>query len=83
MTDGVGVKPYKSDHECQEELQMAEIVARVRERDQLLIDQLSEFIDDLKGKAEEDAKREALEALIRTGVTTKDGKLKESIVSWE
>lgn len=47
--------------------------------------ELRQFVNGLKMQSPSDpvAKREAKEALIRTGVLTKKGKKKKKIVSWE
>lgn len=60
-----------------------QIAARLQENDQRFLEEMRKYLDELKSRPPETAKIEAQEALHRTGVTTKDGKLKKSIVSWE
>lgn len=60
-----------------------EAAIRFQNDDQKMIQEMAAYIKKLKAQPRETAKKEAKEALIRTGITTKDGKLKDSIVSWE
>ncbi len=41
------------------------------------------YIKELRSMQKDDAKAEAIKALHRTGVATKNGELKDKIVSWE
>lgn len=59
-------------------------VARKLEADEMgFISGMSKYIENLRAQSPEEAEKTAKEALIRTGVITKDGKIKKSIVSWE
>ncbi len=62
---------------------MAETAASLQLDDQNFIQSMTEYIKTLRAQTPEIAREEARNALYRTGVTTKDGKLKDSIVSWE
>lgn len=44
---------------------------------------MEKHIAEMRGRPKEEAEKEAREALIRTGVITKDGQAKKQIVSWE
>lgn len=55
----------------------------LEKNDEKLIKGMEEYVRRLREKAGEDARQEAIQALIRTGVATEDGKLKKNIVSWE
>lgn len=58
-------------------------IAKLQIDDQAFIKGMAEYLQKLKALPQEMARQEAREALIRTGVLTKDGKSKKSIVSWE
>ncbi len=53
------------------------------QEDQKMIAAMDKFIQELKNQDPDVARQEAWESLYRTGVITEDGKLKESIVSWD
>jgi len=58
----------------------------LREDEKTFMEAISLYIEELQKQIEHDpkaAKREAREALIRTGVLTSKGKNKDVIVSWE
>ena len=59
------------------------IAVKLQEQDNKFIEEMQKYLKELQSKSPEEAKQEAQEALLRTGVTTKSGKLKKSIVSWE
>lgn len=48
-----------------------------------MLDRMSQYIKALQEQPPKTAQQEAKKALIRTGVISKSGKLKDSIVSWE
>ena len=56
---------------------------RMRKRDDVLLREMGVFLHELKEQSGEKAYVEARKALQRTGVTTKSGKIKRKIVSWE
>lgn len=62
---------------------MNNTVTRARKSDDVLLKEMGAFLHNLKGQSGEKAYVEAREALQRTGVTTKSGKTKKKIVSWE
>lgn len=60
--------------------------ARLRMSDEDRIKAMREYIDNTQKKLLSDPERaqvEATKAFIRMGIATKDGKMKETIVSWE
>lgn len=56
---------------------------KIRKRDDVLLSEMGAFLHELKKQSGEKAYIEARKALQRTGVTTKSGKTKKKIVSWE
>lgn len=58
-----------------------ETVIKLQAGNQKLIKGMEEYIKKLKAQPQEIAEKEAREALIRTGVTQKDGTAKDAIVS--
>lgn len=59
---------------------------KLRASESKYLDELEAYIVKLKGmkhNSADDAYREAKEALLRTGVVTKSGRIKKKIVSWE
>lgn len=51
--------------------------------DAKFLEEMDRYIEQLKSRPPQVAKKEAREALYRTGVIDQNGKLKENIVSWE
>lgn len=64
-------------------ISMPETAMRLQADERDFIHGMTAYIKKLKALAPEEAQKDAKEALIRTGVLTKDGKIKKSIVSWE
>lgn len=59
------------------------IAARLRGQEREMFLEVDRFIEGFKSTPMPQAKKEANEALIRTGVIHKSGKAKDRIVSWE
>ena len=60
--------------------------AKLQEPDLMLIKDMESFIEKLKKQqqnSQEDAYKDAKQALYRTGVISKNGKTKKKIVTWE
>lgn len=57
--------------------------SKVRKSDNTLLKEMNAYLHKLQSQPNDKACAEAKEALLRTGVTTKSGKIKEKIVSWK
>ncbi|MBR1796677.1 MAG: hypothetical protein IJ757_01490 [Clostridiales bacterium] len=57
--------------------------SRVRKSDVVILEEMTAYLQKLKNQTGEEAYLEAKDALQRTGVTTRSGKTKKKIVSWE
>lgn len=55
----------------------------LQEKQRKYLEEMDSFIAQLQKDASQEAKEEAVLALKRTGVITKNGKQKKKIVSWE
>ena len=83
---GVLCMEMKKGKSIREEVSALSTAIKLRENEKRYLRDMERYIkrlEDEQVKSKESAYREAQEALIRTGVMDKDGKMKKKIVSWE
>ena len=59
------------------------IVSKLHYEERNRLKEMGAYIEKIRALSEEEAKKSAMDALKRTGVVGKNGKIKEKIVSWE
>lgn len=80
-------RKYKKTYKRKEVAAMVTTAAKLRRipdmDSQKILKAMDMYINQLKAMPKEQAKKESLAALKRTGVLTEDGATKKKIVSWE
>lgn len=71
------------DYKYTKEASAMETAIKLQASDRGIISGMANYTKKLKSQPRDVAQKEAREALIRTGVTTRNGKTKKTIVSWE
>ena len=59
------------------------VATMLRKKEQARFEEVDRYIERLRKMPREEARRESVEALKRTGVLDESGKSKKKIVSWE
>lgn len=72
-----------NNKENEKEATFMVIAAQLKKEQDAYLNDMKKYIKSLKQLPQNEAAKKSKEALIRTGVIDKNGKLKENIVSWE
>ena len=73
----------QQENETGQEVNAMTTAVKLQQSDKEYIEGMKRYLEELKQQPPEQAKDEAKKALIRTGVLTRNGKPKKTIVSWE